>query len=142
MSIRGLFDDVMFKSFPDYKDNLGRTTLRTNVILMDDPESDKRIGVSKVGELDFWNDISGFFHSNKNHRVYNFNNASVEIPDDIEVTHFNRHGGLVDGFTIGSVIIDQEYNVYVVHSFHSASGGSDIYWNYVNPDVNDYLCTK
>ena len=133
-----LFEDVMYKCFPHYKDNFGRTTLKTNIILMDSPEKCDRIGITKIGELDFWNYISGWFHSNSNHKVYRFDNASVEIPEDINVTDFSGFGGLVDGFTIGSVIIDQDYNVYVIHTFHNTSG-SDVYFNYVNPDVNDYL---
>lgn len=134
-----LFADVMYRSFPHYKDNLGRVTLKTNIVLMDNPEKCDAIGIVKIGELDFWNDISGWFHSNANsHKVYRFNNASVEIPDDVDVTEFSRIGGFVDGFTIGSVVVDQDYNVYVVHSFHRSSG-SDIYFNYINPNASDYL---
>lgn len=148
--MKSVFDDITYVTFPHYKDNFGRVTLRTNIILMDNPMSDEEIGCTKIGTLDFWNDVSGWFHSNcKEHPVYSFQNASVEIPADIEVRHFNEHRGLVDGFTIGSVVVDPEYNLYVIHSFYAprqssysrvhASGTSSIYFNYVNPDATEYL---
>lgn len=62
-----------------------RHGLRTPIVLVNSLSDLAGLHCKKVSELDFWNDISGFFHQNSDHTVYDITNGDVEIPADIPV---------------------------------------------------------
>ena len=91
----------------------------------------------KIDELDFWNDISGFFHANTScypaHPVYDTTNGDVEIPHDIEVRRSwdGELGSTSSPIVAGTIIVDKDYNVYQVYGWVNQNGSSDIYFDFV-----------
>ena len=129
------------------KDNF-RHHLKTPIILVNniedyrhkdnsyyDPNLDRRIyrhsGLvfKKIHELDFWNEISGFFHQNaKNHKVYCIPECEVEIPSDIECKHWDgKIGSLSSPIVAGACIVDKDYNVYIIDGWYDEYGNLDNY---------------
>lgn len=68
--------------------------------------------VSVEQRLDFWNEISGFFHSNvNNHRVITTGDkVPFEVPDDVKV-----YTGWTGPYKLGDYIVTSDYIVYLVH---------------------------
>ena len=73
-------EDTKFVPFEHNK----RQRIATRIIVVD--EVPKRYLAKKVCELDFWNDISGFFHANSHHKVVDTTKGTVEIPADVPRT--------------------------------------------------------
>lgn len=87
--------------------------------------------VEKELELDFWNEISGFFHSNEKSKIqfYDYRTENWEIPTDITIY---RRGSVADSYipiSVGDRIIDSNYSVYKVIGFINHDGSSDHYFD-------------
>lgn len=91
----------------------------------------KKYIVEEDVELDFWNDISGFFHSNDNAgiSIYDYRSTNWEIPSDITI----RGVGSIDSkyipISVGDRIVDSNYKVYKVVGFFNSNGSIDRYFN-------------
>jgi hypothetical protein len=117
--------DTVFKPFP-----LGnRFNIKTGIWLHDSvPEN---LVVKEEFNLDFWNEISGWFHSNVTigHPVYDARkDSSFEIPEDIQPKEPVGIGSW-ECHVVGDRIITPDYKVYKVYGFVNSSGGSNIYFN-------------
>lgn len=107
-----------------------------------DPDLDRHIynhsGLlfKKVGELDFWNDISGWFHTNTRcynpHPVYDTTNGEIEIPSDVPVrtTWDGKIGSLTSPIVAGAYLVDKDYNLYLVRGWYNSDGSLDSYLDF------------
>ena len=124
-------EDVRYRSF---KHNT-RQRLRTGIVLMkkEDLESSKYL-YKKVLTLDFWNEISGWFHCNApEHKIYDVAGNNIEIPVDLSVTRkILDSSSLLHGYfaVAGDHVVDEDYNVYVIYGWNNDSG-SEIYFDFV-----------
>lgn len=104
-----------------------RFQIKTSIILMD--QVSPQYIVEKVGVLDFWNEISGFFHKYQHSRkIYDLRETDWEIPD---VEFADKYAASIgDQFiaVVGDRIVDKDYNVWKVIGFHTSSG-SEVYGN-------------
>lgn len=119
-------EDTAFKPFPH---NL-RQRLKTNIIVVD--EIPTKYLCKKICDLDFWNEISGFIHSNYNfgHKIVDTTNGEVEIPHDVNV--INR--SLDSSFFLvaaGDHFITKDYEVYRCYGWENPGGGAEIYFDFV-----------
>ena len=119
-----------------------RQHLVTPIIVIDDVE---RYAVSRysglhlkeVGELDFWNEISGWFHANVNaeipHPVYVSDYAlDVEIPSDIETRRWDGDlGSLTSPIVSGAYVVDRNYKLYQIYGWVNCDGSSEIYFDFI-----------
>lgn len=105
-----------------------RFQIKTSIILMD--KVSPQYIVEKVGVLDFWNEISGFFHKyQKRNKVYDLRETEWEIPNDVEFADvFAASIGSQFIAVVGDRIVDKDYNVWKVIGFHTQSG-SEVYGN-------------
>lgn len=110
-----------------------RHGLRTPIVVVNSLADLNKLHCKKVSELDFWNDICGFFHQNSDHPVYDITNGDVEIPADIPVrrTWDGEHGSLTSPIVAGTCIIDKDYNVYICYGWDNSSGGSVIFFDFI-----------
>lgn len=80
----------------------------------------------KIGELDFWQEISGFFH--KRDKVYvqeGCEDLAVEIvPEDI-----TKISGL--SVAAGDYVVDKDLNVYRIYGWDNQHD-SDYYWDFLD----------
>lgn len=105
-----------------------RFQIKTSIILMDKVSS--RYIVEQVGTLDFWNEVSGFFHKYQHrNKIYDLRETDWEIPEDIEFADIYS-ASIGDQFiaVVGDRIVDKEYNVWKIIGFHNQSG-SEVYGN-------------
>lgn len=105
-----------------------RFQIKTSIILMDKVSS--RYIVEQVGTLDFWNEVSGFFHKYQHrNKIYDLRETGWEIPEDIEFADIYS-ASIGDQFiaVVGDRIVDKEYNVWKIIGFHNQSG-SEVYGN-------------
>lgn len=86
-------------------------------------ESEKFYYIKKIGELDFWQEISGFFHSS-NKKVFNCG-TSIDVPDDIELLSAEGPS------CAGDYVVDEDYNVYRVYGWDNQNN-SDIYFDFLD----------
>ena len=125
---QNVLSDSVFGVMPHNR----RQRFYTPIILVKDISmcTDKVL-LRKIGELDFWNEISGFIHMNvrHNHKVYDFINSGIEIPDDVEVKTFYSINGLDSPLVAGSIFIDADYNVYICYGFINQHN-SDVYLDF------------
>lgn len=118
------FEDVSFKPFT----NNMRQRILTRIIVVDSvPE---KYLCKKVYELDFWNEISGWFHSNINHKVVDTTHGEVEIPSGMDVRE-GTIGSLSCLVAAGDHFVDSEYNVYRCYGWEKSGGGADIYFDFI-----------
>ena len=119
-------EDTYFKPFPH---NL-RQRLKTRIVIVN--EIPKMYLCKKICDLDFWNDISGFIHNNYNygHKVVDTTNGEVEIPHDVEVTNMSIDSSF---FLVaaGDYFINKDYEVYRCYGWENASGGAEIYFDFI-----------
>lgn len=133
--IRNATEEVAFKPFP----HNGRAGLITPIIVVSSVSEMESIGIhlKKMGSLDFWNEIAGWFHSNAKctipHPVYVKKGAeTVEIPNDIDVTPWSgKRGGFDSPIIAGAYVVDAEYNLYRIYGWDNSSGGSEIYFDFI-----------
>ena len=122
--------DVRYESF---KHNT-RQRLRTGIVLMkkEDLLSSKYL-YKKVDQLNFWNEISGWFHSNADHKIYDLAEGGIEIPPDLSVTRKILDSSSLHGYfaVAGDHIVDEDYNVYVIYGWNNSDSGSEIYFDFV-----------
>ena len=116
--------DTLFKPFP-----LGnRFNTRTGIWLCDEVPGD--LLVEEEVELDFWNEVSGWFHSNNNHKVYDSRKeTNFEIPEDVCIEPSKPCIGSWEAHVVGDRIVTADYKVYKVYGFVKPNGGLDIYYN-------------
>ena len=69
----------------------------------------------KIGSLDFWNEISGFIHTNVNagHELYDFHHSGIEIPEDMKSIINPDYSVQL----LGAIFIDSDYDVYICDEF-------------------------
>lgn len=118
--------DTPFKPFPHNR----RQRLCTRIIVVE--EIPKKYHVKKMYDLDFWNDISGFFHANVEygHKVIDTTNGMVEIPNDIETAYQSVDSSF---FLVaaGDYFVTKDYEVYRCYGWDNSSGGSEIYFDFI-----------
>lgn len=91
----------------------------------------------KVGQLDFWNEISGWFHANTRctipHPVYDTTDGEVEIPSDVPVrnTWDGVLGSLTSPIVAGAYLVDKDYNLYRVYGWTNDSDRDTIFIDFV-----------
>jgi hypothetical protein len=82
--------------------------------------------LKKIGELDFWQEISGFFHARE--KVYVQEGAEdwayEYIPTDISI---------INGLSVcaGDYVVDKDLNVYRIFGWDN-DHNSEYYWDYLN----------
>ena len=119
-----------------------RHGLVTPIIVVNDVERykpTKRSGLflKEMGQLDFWNEISGWFHANINdtipHPVYVTKDATdVEIPADIVPRYWDgEQGSLTSPIVAGAYVIDKEYKLYRVYGWVNCDGSSNICFDFI-----------
>lgn len=128
-------EDVEFEPI---KHNTRGGLLVTPIILVDDINKYRnKLLFKKVGELDFWNEISGWFHSNSKcsipHPVYDTTGGMIEIPSDVPVrtTWDGECGSLTSPIVAGAYIVDQNYNLYIIYGWNNCDRSSEIYFDFV-----------
>lgn len=101
------FADVEFEPFPHNY----RHILRTRIVIFD--TIPKKYLCKKICDLDFWNEISGFIHSNYNygHKVVDATDGNVEIPDDVSVIHQALDDSYIP-IVAGDYFINSNYEVF------------------------------
>ena len=127
--------DTKFKPIPSVN-RFGRSNA---IFLMDSiPEitppgenmaSHKKYVVEEEMVLDFWNDISGFFHSNSHLGVCDYRETDWEIPSDTNIKVKGSIDSLYIPVSVGDRIVDSNYNVYKVVGFYNQNGSIDRYFN-------------
>ena len=113
--------------FEPFKHNI-RQRLTTAMVLMKKADLlESKYLYKKVGQLDFWNDISGWFHSNYNygHTIYDLTDNCIEIPNDIQkkTTEYIA--------VAGDHVIDEDYNIYIIYGWTLENGSSQICFDFV-----------
>lgn len=91
----------------------------------------------KIGSLDFYNEISGFLHTNvaAGHKLYDAC-SGICIPEDLEAkTIFPYHDDR-NGFPTcaGMILIDHNFDVYICYGWDRDDmngGGSSIYYDWL-----------
>lgn len=128
-------EDVEFEPI---KHNTRGGLLVTPIILVDDINKYRnKLLFKKVGELDFWNEISGWFHSNSKcsipHPVYDTTGGMIEIPSDVPVrtTWDGECGSLTSPIVAGAYIVDQNYNLYIIYGWNNCDKSGEIYFDFV-----------
>ena len=87
--------------------------------------ADEYYYLHKIDELDFWQEISGFFHSRSKVYVQEGADFAVEIiPDDIEI-----HYGM--SVAAGDYVVDKDLNVYRIYGWDNQND-SDYYWDFLD----------
>ena len=107
-----------------------RFRMRTNVILMDEVPRSVIVEEDTCYNLDFWNEIEGFFIANRG-RIADFRDTDWEVPE-LEMKGRSEFARNSDGsplFVVGDRIVTPDYRVYKVYGFNHKSGGADIYFN-------------
>lgn len=118
-------EDTKFVPFKHNK----RHRLATRAIVVN--EVPKRYLVRKVCELDFWNDISGFFHTNAlYHKIVDTTNGAVEIPVDVSCISQDIESSWFM-VAAGDHFVDKDYNVWCCYGWENESGGAEIYFDFV-----------
>lgn len=87
-------------------------------------------------ELDFWNEIRGFFVANENDGVIVHDIPEFELPTEDGVHYVDATEKDLDSLSgwaynavVGDRIITSDYKVYVVIGFNHYSGGADVYFD-------------
>ena len=109
--------DTKFEPFP----HNCRAGLKTRIVIFD--TIPKKYLCKKICDLDFWNEISGFIHSNYT------TNGEVEIPDDVPVIHQELDGYIP--IVAGDYFINSNYEVFRCYGWNNESGGAEIYFDFV-----------
>lgn len=91
----------------------------------------KKYLVEEEISLDFWNEISGFFHSNNKSgiKIYDYRTTDWEIPSDIKISGKGPITSSYIPVSVGDRIIDSDYNVYKVVGFVNSNGSTDRYFD-------------
>ena len=103
-----------------------RFRMKSSIIVMDDVPNNYI--VNKIGTLDFWNEIEGFFLKNSTIPTYDLRTTDWELPSISFADKSKVTIGDYFAMCVGDRIVDKEYNIYKVVGFHNNSG-SDIYFN-------------
>ena len=84
--------------------------------------------VSKIDELDFYQEISGFFHSRSKCYVQEGMEdfARENVPEDVQ---------LISGMSVcaGDYVVDRDFNVYRIYGWDN-SDDAEFYWDFLNGD--------
>ena len=128
---RALMDDVVKPIQHNH-----RQRLVTPIILVDNITEliEDGIFLKAMGQLDFWNEISGWFHANHEdgHPIYRKVGCTIEIPTDIEERYWDGNPtGLVSPIVAGAYAVDSEYNLYRIYGWGKCDGSSEIYFDYI-----------
>lgn len=113
--------------FEPFKHNIRQRLITSMVLMKKEDLAKSKYLYRKVDELAFWNDISGWFHSNYNygHTIYDLANNSIEIPNDMNV----RSSEYIA--VAGDHVIDEDYNIYIIYGWTLDNGSSQIYFDFV-----------
>lgn len=105
-----------------------RFHIKISIILMDKVAS--RYIVEKVGVLDSWNEVSGFFHKYQHrNKIYDLRETCWEVPSDVEFADIYAASiGSQFIAVVGDRIVDKDYNVWKIIGFHNQNG-SEVYGN-------------
>lgn len=95
----------------------------------------KGLLVRKIGSLDFYNEISGFLHTNTaaGHKLYDACSGIQCVPEDIEVTTIPPYHTNYNRFPscAGMILIDHNFDVYIckgwVYDEYNGDGSSEVY---------------
>jgi hypothetical protein len=87
--------------------------------------------VREDGELDFWNEVRGFFVANENHGVIVHDLPKFELPSEdgvhyIDATEkdLDSHSDWVYNPVVGDRIVTSDYKVHVVIGFNHHEGST------------------
>ena len=105
-----------------------RFGMRTSIFVMDEIPSSYI--VEKVGTLDFWNEIEGFFLKNFGVPTYDLRKESWELPELIRFSELEKISiGEYKCTCVGDRVVDKEYDVYKIVGFVNSDGSSNYYFN-------------
>jgi hypothetical protein len=87
-------------------------------------------------ELDFWNEVRGFFVANENNGVIVHDIPKFELPTEDGVRYIDATERDPDSITswvyspvVGDRIVTSDYKVYVVIGFNHHDGSASVYGN-------------
>jgi hypothetical protein len=107
---------------------VNRFGMRSSIFVMD--EVPDNYVVERVGVLDFWNEIEGFFLANSHIPTYDLRKEYWELPEDIKFSNIDKiRIGEYICTSVGDRFIDKDYNVYKLVGFVKSSGGADVYFD-------------
>ena len=123
------FSDITFFLADNYRQRL------VNAIHVANVENDKfSIGnnkyayLKKVGELDFIQEINGFFHArNKCYIHDNMEDFIENIPDDVNVTYVSNYPYIA----AGDYVVDKDFNIYRITGWDN-NNNSEHYFDFVD----------
>jgi hypothetical protein len=119
----GLLNNIHVHNVDDNKFQDGT---RLNSFLMDVPIF---VYCTKIGELDWVQEIEGFFLSRK--KVYidpTIESIDFTLPDEVEIKEEQPHN-----YVAGDYIVDpRTLYVYRVHGWDRNNGSSEFYWDFFN----------
>lgn len=138
------FSDVKFILADNWRARLGNNIIIADVFVVNDmPVMLKGTAYSytlgdyrntyyylhKIGELDFLQEINGFFHSRDKvylHSMTLENFAKEYVPDDVEIK-------TTDGYAAGDYVVDNDFNVYRITGWDNQNN-SEHYFDFVDGD--------
>jgi hypothetical protein len=82
--------------------------------------------LKKIGELDFWQEISGFFHARE--KVY-IQEGCEELATEIVPEDITKISGL--SVAAGDYVVDKDLNVYRIYGWDNQNN-SDYYWDFLD----------
>ena len=92
--------------------------------------------VREDGELDFWNEIRGYFVANEKGGVIVHDMPKFELPAEDGVRYIDATNRDLDSVTgwaynpvVGDRIITSDYKIYVVIGFNHHDGSASVYGN-------------
>ena len=107
---------------------MNRFGMASSIFVVDEVPSN--YFVEKVGTLDFWNEIEGFFLVNQYIPVYDLRESYWDLPKDIKFSNIDKiRSGEYICTAVGDRFIDKDYNVYKLVGFVKSSGGADVYFD-------------
>ena len=127
--------DILEKATEDTKFEAMKHNLRhglvTPIVLVDSiGKYQRKLHLKSIGQLDFWNEISGWFHANTRcevpHPVYDTTDGAIEIPSDVPIrnTWNGDLGNLTSPIVAGACLVDKDYNLYIVYGWVNDDGSS------------------
>ena len=89
----------------------------------------------KIGELDFWQEISGFFHTRD--KVY-IQEGCEELATEIVPEDITKISGL--SVAAGDYVVDKDLNVYRIYGWDNQTNSS-YYWDFFDGKDSESLIT-